>query len=83
LPVEARMPSCLLGGQRTSFKSWITKWIEQSRLREQQRAHAAAEAKAQAKIADQARHLRRTRGRPAARGSASATRYPLNAAADE
>jgi hypothetical protein len=81
MPVEHRMPSCMMGGQRTSFKSWITRWIAECREREEARARDAAEAAG--KVADDARHIRRTGGRPAVRRSAPATRYPLNAAADE
>ena len=74
MPPENRMPSCLLGGQRTSFKSWITGWVAQCRAREEARARAAAEAKAHEKESADARHLRRTsrkltprpEGRPAA-----------------
>ena len=79
-PVEARLPSFLMGGKRCSRKSWILQWLDECRAREEARAHAAAEAKAAAKAADEARHFRRTRGRPASRGSAPASRHPVHAA---
>lgn len=66
-PVEHRLPSCLLGGQRTSFRSWIWRWILECKAREEARARIAAEnkddAKAAAEAVGTARHIRRT-GRP-------------------
>jgi hypothetical protein len=63
LPVEHRMPSCLLGGQRTSRKSWIRCWFDECREREEARARADAEGNAHASDAADARYRRRI-GRP-------------------
>ena len=76
-PVEHRIPSCLMGGQRTSFKSWINRWIEECRAREEVRARAQAEAEVQAQRTADIQYQRR-RVRSAGRLPASAQTPALN-----
>lgn len=59
-PPEARLPSCLLGGQRCSRKSWILRWLEECRAREEARAREAVAAKTKAKRVADARFTRRS-----------------------